>query len=74
MVLILKKCTLYPTGDSGLEACDEEFAFNLTLCTQPVLYSAEGTLSCLHNVTSGDTTYVTLWNGDPSTDESSTYR
>ncbi|KAK6168475.1 hypothetical protein SNE40_020999 [Patella caerulea] len=63
-------------NDSYLDVCsdDKTLSFNYTRCNSNVGYSAEGSLSCLHESTNGTSSYLTLYNNDNNTDEATTYR
>ncbi|OWF38048.1 uncharacterized protein LOC110466719 isoform X2 [Mizuhopecten yessoensis] len=43
-------------------------------CTSGSVFSANGSFHCIHSLTSGSTTYLSVWNDDVTVDDSSTYR
>ncbi|XP_067660574.1 uncharacterized protein [Haliotis asinina] len=61
---------------SYLDVCTDTKAmtFNYTSCSTNVAHSAGGSLYCIYSTTSGNNTYLTLYNNDATTDESTTYR
>ncbi|KAL8605184.1 hypothetical protein ACOMHN_031125 [Nucella lapillus] len=65
--------TCSPGGQ--LEAgTDTEMTANYTACATPVFYSTSGQVYCLVSITSGSSTYLTVYNTDTAVDSSNTYR
>ncbi|XP_033744277.1 uncharacterized protein LOC117330165 [Pecten maximus] len=56
-------------ANSVLDVCSNRTQMNFTLdtpCATEQTFAAGGEYSCLHYVTSGQTTYLSLWNNDAS--------
>ncbi|XP_069131025.1 uncharacterized protein [Argopecten irradians] len=56
-------------ANSVLDVCSNRTQMNFTMdtpCATELTFSAGGQYSCLHHVTSGQTTYLSLWNNDAS--------
>ncbi|XP_078324123.1 uncharacterized protein LOC144617495 isoform X2 [Crassostrea virginica] len=63
-------------SSTTLETCSDKtkFAYNDTECTDNPMFSADGTLYCIHTATSGGSTYLTLYNADATVDNSATFQ
>ncbi|OWF55625.1 hypothetical protein KP79_PYT13294 [Mizuhopecten yessoensis] len=58
-----------------LDVCTDTgtLTFNTDTCSQSMMFSQNGTLYCVNDVTTGGYYYVTLYNNDPSTPDGVTY-
>ncbi|XP_065928017.1 uncharacterized protein [Magallana gigas] len=63
-------------SSTTLETCSDKtkFAYNNTECAENPMFSAAGTLYCVYSATSGDSTYVTLYNVDGSVTSPTTFQ
>ncbi|KAK6179304.1 hypothetical protein SNE40_011695 [Patella caerulea] len=63
-------------SNSSLDVCSDntKLQFNYSICSSVAAYSSGGDLSCVYSNVYNSMTYVTLYNNDATTDESTTYR
>nr|XP_022325118.1 uncharacterized protein LOC111125504 isoform X2 [Crassostrea virginica] len=63
-------------SSTTLETCSDKtkFAYNDTECTDNPMFSADGTLYCIHTATSGGSTYLTLYNADATVTNPTTFQ
>ncbi|XP_069129514.1 uncharacterized protein [Argopecten irradians] len=62
-------------GNTSLDICTDTgtLAFDMTICSQSMMFSQNGTLYCLNSVEASGYHYVTLYNNDPTTPDGTTY-